>query len=145
MEIDDRYFESAKARNAFGTFWCETHLKVGTADFPNRRPYADSYLILNRLERYWIESFRKGILSKDAASAWKAADLSDCELSADVSLFGDRLAELVAANDLTYVEIFEIFVDVLSLDVKYHRRREKVNEDDEDEDVENGVSEEDAD
>lgn len=100
----------------FAVFWAKLQRKN------NIKTYEHGFLILNRIEKFWIEASMEGWSTHQACEKWlekvTAEEVSEREA-------GDELAYLVRDCGLTYGEVFSIFSEVRATSVKYYIRAER--------------------
>lgn len=91
----------------------------------DRKTFEEGYLVLNQIDRFWIECAMREISVQDACLEWGNADYSVFALASATEQTGHDLAKLVSDYDLTYGEIVSILIGIRNGELKSHIRSER--------------------
>lgn len=119
MKIHPRVFILNDASAKFHDLWHKLSKQM------NRQTYQQGYLVINQVDRFWIECSLRKISVEDACLEWSNTDYSAFALPSATEQAGHNLATLASELGLTYAEIFNILMDVRRGELKYHIRGER--------------------
>lgn len=100
----------------FGVFWAKLQRKLGI------KTYEQGFLVLNQLERFWLEASMEGLSVDQTAERWERVMSAKNVVE---RMTGDELVKFVQEYSLTYGEIFSVLVEVRSTAIKYYIRGER--------------------
>lgn len=116
MQMHARVMPSQSASGEFGIFWAKLQRKM------NVKTYEQGFLVLNRLEHFWLSASMENLTPLEACQRWHETVAADDVIE---RMTGDEIAKLVREYELTYGEIYAMLVDTRSTSIKYYIRGER--------------------